>query len=198
MSYSNKNLNKEEKILKRAFTNKIVIIIPVALAIIFFVLSTTYDHSRYDILKYRIWFLECIITFIFVLMALEILIKILTTELCFTNQRVIGKYGLFATKTLDMPIAKVNDISITKNIFGHMFNYGTIVIQSSSSKYIFQFVKNPDSFKNELSNLIAQGQNSREIQGKDNYDKLKELKKLLDDQVITKEEFEKEKRKLLE
>ena len=78
------------------------------------------------------------------------IIRLCTTDLAFTNKRLTGKIGLINIKSLDTPLNKINNISITQGLGGLIFGYGTLVISSSSAKYKFKGIKNPEEFKNKL------------------------------------------------
>ncbi len=89
---------------------------------------------------------------------------------------------------------------ISQNFFGKIFNYSRIVISTSSSKYVYDFISNAKEFKEKLnmySENFKYGQNKNVATIQTNkYDDLDKLKKLLDDKVITKSEFDAEKKKI--
>ena len=82
------------------------------------------------------------------------LIAILTTRLCITNKKVVGKIGFIKVKTLDAPLNKINNVSVQQGLFGRIFGYGTIRIDTSSGFYKFDFIKQPNEFKATLLNQI--------------------------------------------
>lgn len=81
-------------------------------------------------------------------------IKVLTTELIITNKRLYGKVGLINTKTLDTPLNKVNNVSVSSGLGGKIFKYGRIQVTSSSGEYNFDAIRSPESFKAQLMNQI--------------------------------------------
>lgn len=84
--------------------------------------------------------------------------------------------------------ANFNFISIL-NHFNPLF-WGIDIVSGAVTKYdnYYNFVLMP------LEDNVSSSQNSKD----DKYDRLIKLKKLLDDGVITQEEYEKEKAKILE
>jgi uncharacterized membrane protein YdbT with pleckstrin-like domain len=40
------------------------------------------------------------------------IIRIFSTELCFTNKKIVGKVGLISTKVMESPLDKVNNVSV--------------------------------------------------------------------------------------
>lgn len=196
MKYTNKSLNKDEKILCKAILNSIIRI-PYFVAIIcwgiYIFNAKASDNAFIDILILAIGILlikDCI----------KVCIMLDTTELCITNKRMIGKHGWLNTNTLDAPLNKINDINIRQNIIGKLFNFSNVIISTSSSKYNFNYIKNAEELKNYFNNIIFnldENKNNNLNSNEDKYDKLSKLKKLMDENIITKEEFKKEKDKIL-
>ncbi len=84
------------------------------------------------------------------------LIMLFTTKLAFTNKRIIGKIGFVNTKSMDSPLNKINDVSISSGLFGKIFKYGNIKINTSSGTYFFKGIKKPQQFKTRLMAQIDQ------------------------------------------
>lgn len=81
------------------------------------------------------------------LIMLKPLINYFCTELGFSNHRLIGKLGLINTKTLDAPLNKINNISVSSGLLGKIFGYGTVHITTSSGAYAYKHVAKPEKFK---------------------------------------------------
>jgi uncharacterized membrane protein YdbT with pleckstrin-like domain len=60
-------------------------------------------------------------------------IRYKTTELAFTNKRVIAKYGFISRKTIELNISKVESIQVDQGILGRIFNFGTLVISGAGN-----------------------------------------------------------------
>ena len=60
-------------------------------------------------------------------------IRYKTTELAFTNKRVIAKFGFISRQTVELNIAKVESIQVSQGILGRIFNFGTLVISGSGN-----------------------------------------------------------------
>ena len=84
------------------------------------------------------------------------LIRLFCTELAITNKRLIGKVGLINTKTLDSPLNKINNASVSSGLFGKILGYGIMHITTSSGSYTFKGVAHPEHFKSTLMNQIDQ------------------------------------------
>lgn len=95
--------------------------------------------------------------FIFALLfILGPLFRFLTTELGFTNKRLIGKVGLIHTKSLDSPLNKINNVSSSSGLFGKIFGYGNVNITTSSGAYLYKGIVKPEQFKANLMKQIDQ------------------------------------------
>ena len=82
------------------------------------------------------------------------IISFFTTELIITNKRIKGKTGLINTNELDSQLNKIDGIQVQQNLFGKIFNYGTINIVTTSSVFHYKMINNPNEFKSILNNQI--------------------------------------------
>ena len=60
-------------------------------------------------------------------------IRYKTTELAFTNKRVIAKFGFISRQTVELYIPKVESIQVHQGILGRIFNYGSLVISGAGN-----------------------------------------------------------------
>ncbi|SMB21978.1 conserved protein of unknown function [Sterolibacterium denitrificans] len=56
-----------------------------------------------------------------------------TTELAFTNKRVIAKFGFISRQTIELNISKVESIQVNQDILGRICNFGTLVISGAGN-----------------------------------------------------------------
>lgn len=89
------------------------------------------------------------------------LIKFFTTKLIITNKRVNGKTGLINTNELDSPLNKINGVQVRQDLFGKMFNYGTVSITTASTVFNFDYIDKPNDFKAILNNQIEKYDDER-------------------------------------
>ena len=200
MSYIEKSIQKNEKLIKKAEISKIALLPPIIeiiigiLLIIIVLITANEDYGIFMVLLSFALFIRSILEII------RVIIYLISSELAFTDKRVLSKKGLFKIQTIDSPIDKINDFHIKQTFFGRIFNYSTINIKTSSSVYYLLYVKDANAFKNLLTTTDkvqkVEMVNTKE-ENSSKYDELAKLKELLDNEVITKEEFAKEKEKLL-
>ena len=60
-------------------------------------------------------------------------IRYTTTELAFTNKRVIAKFGFISRQTIELNISKVESIQVNQGILGRIFDYGTLIISGAGN-----------------------------------------------------------------
>lgn len=56
-----------------------------------------------------------------------------TTELAITNKRVIVKFGFIRRSTVEININKVESIQVDQEIWGRLFNFGTLIIAGAGT-----------------------------------------------------------------
>lgn len=75
-------------------------------------------------------------------------IRYKTTELSFTNRRVVAKIGLIGRQTIELNINKVESLQVNQGVFGRMFNYGTLVISGAGNPQApISGISNPMGFR---------------------------------------------------
>ncbi len=86
--------------------------------------------------------------FIGVLFLIPALIAKVSTEMAVTNKRVIIKTGLISRRTIEMNLAKVENIGVDQGILGRILNYGTItVVGTGGTREQFKWVAAPLDFR---------------------------------------------------
>ena len=192
-NYENHNNGNPEY---RSAKISIIAIIPQIIIFIFFIIVAMYVNSLYtlntDYTIFRVlFFLLLFFAARSVLKIIQIIIIKITTKLKIYDDKILGKKGLLNTVNLDSPLNKINDVIIAQ---GKIFNYATIIIYTSSNKYFFPYIENAKLFKDTLYFYINKIENtskeSKKVENGNKYENLKTIKALLDDGVISKEEFE--------
>ena len=60
-------------------------------------------------------------------------IRYKTTELAFTNKRVIAKFGFISRQTVELNLSKVESLQVSQGVLGRIFNFGTLVISGAGN-----------------------------------------------------------------
>jgi membrane protein YdbS with pleckstrin-like domain len=79
----------------------------------------------------------------------------LTTELGFTDRRLIGKVGSVRMRSLLTPLDKINHISATNGVFGRFLGFGNVLVHTSSGQITYEQIVNHSGFINALMDQIA-------------------------------------------
>ena len=75
-------------------------------------------------------------------------IRYKTTELAFTNKRVIAKFGFISRQTVELNVNKVESIQVNQGVLGRIFNYGTLVISGAGNPQApIPGISNPMAFR---------------------------------------------------
>lgn len=75
------------------------------------------------------------------------LFRMISTNIRVTNKRVSAKKGIVKTESLDSPIDKITSVKVEQKLFGKIFNYGTIYINTASGDYTFEYIPNVEQLR---------------------------------------------------
>ncbi|MCD6597847.1 MAG: PH domain-containing protein [Bacteroidales bacterium] len=132
-----------------------------------------------------------------------------------TNLRIIDEYGVFSNNSKETPLDKINNISYRQPLLGRMFNYGDVQIQSAaeSGSTIHKMVERPKVLKDTITQYqerYKQEQIKEQAQslanavggqkpsvGVDISEELTKLHDLKEKGIITEDDFQKGKDKIL-
>ena len=117
------------------------------------------------------------------------------TEIVVSNKRFYGKTAF--GKQVDLPLDSISAVGTG------MFN--GIAVSTSSGRIIFHCIQNRDEVKAGITDLLMNRQSASKASATEikqeirqsNADELKKFKELLDDGIITQEEFDAKKKQLL-
>ena len=134
------------------------------------------------------WALTGVVVYVIVLCIALAVWSIGTCSITVTAKRVYGMAKF--KKRIDIPLDSVTSIGMVGLLFKG------ISISSPSGNISFVFIKNYKDIYDKLGNIIANRKTS-ESTDSDQADDIRKYKKLLDDGIITQEEFEAKKKELL-
>lgn len=113
--------------------------------------------------------------------------------------------NIFGRKTVQLPIEKVDSISVENRIIDKLYGGETVAIRSTSGLIRFMCVQNASEFVNETLNAIKAYKESNKTVSEnvpvnangDSLEQISKLKEMLDNGIITQEEFNAKKKQLL-
>ena len=89
--------------------------------------------------------------------SLTTFVEYTSTELAFTNKRVIAKTGLIARRTVEMNNAKVESVQVSQGVFGRIFNYGEVTISGAGNPQVpIRGISDPLEFRRLLMEHLDQ------------------------------------------
>lgn len=87
-----------------------------------------------------------------------------TNDLILTNKRVFGKCGLISTTQMQAPLNKIDSVSFSNGLVGKIIGYGTVKIYTTSSTFKFRFIREGESFYNDIFNQLEISETEKRIE----------------------------------
>jgi uncharacterized membrane protein YdbT with pleckstrin-like domain len=132
------------------------------------------------------------------------LVDWLTSHFVVTSDRIIHRRGFIAKYSMEVPLEAINDVRFEQGIIDRMIGAGTLVVQSASEagRQVFDDIRNPEEVQ---KTIYHQGElnQQRMLVGSDARSApsaTTELERLADLRargVLTEEEFQAQKRRIL-
>jgi uncharacterized membrane protein YdbT with pleckstrin-like domain len=117
-----------------------------------------------------------------------------------TNERVITRTGVVAKHSKEIPLETINDVTFRQGILERMIGAGDLIIESAgeSGQNRFTEIRKPEAVQLEIYRMSEARKGLGQPGGPSLADELAKLADLRDKGVLTDEEFQARKRKLLE
>jgi uncharacterized membrane protein YdbT with pleckstrin-like domain len=134
-----------------------------------------------------------------------------------TNLRIIDEYGVFSLNSKESPLDKINNVSYNQTFWGRIFGFGNVQIQTAAEigATTYTNVEKPKELKDTITQMqedykkeqiynqaqelakaiVSESKNSAGSSAADEVEKLFELKQK---GILTEEEYNARKKKLLE
>jgi uncharacterized membrane protein YdbT with pleckstrin-like domain len=184
----------------------IALVMPILATVVGFVAATWLAAST-DFADWIWWVLFGVLVVVYVLPKV---IAWLTSNFAVTSDRVIHRQGFIAKRSMEIPLEAINDVRFEQGIVDRMVGAGTLVISSASEfgRNSFDDIRHPE----EVQKVIyEQGErNKKRMYQGDPADaprasdgapsattELERLAKLRADGILTEEEFQAQKAKVL-
>jgi uncharacterized membrane protein YdbT with pleckstrin-like domain len=82
------------------------------------------------------------------------IIAMITNEFALTNKRVIVKEGFISRRSLEIPISKVESVSVDQGILGRILGYGSLHIRGTGgTNEHFHNISRPLEFRRQFQEL---------------------------------------------
>jgi uncharacterized membrane protein YdbT with pleckstrin-like domain len=132
------------------------------------------------------------------------LVDWLTSHFVVTSDRVIHRRGLIAKYSMEVPLEAINDVRFEQGILDRMIGAGTLIVQSASEagRQVFDHIRRPEEVQR---TIYHQGELNQQRMmagrgGSGSPSTTSELERLADLRargVLTEEEFQAQKRRIL-
>lgn len=136
-------------------------------------------------------------------------VKWVTTNFVLTSHRVIFRSGIIAKRGVEIPINRVNNVNFNQTIFERLVGAGDLLIESGGEEGQSRYtdIRHPDEVQRMIHVQLQAAQDrmsSGAVSGQplpppvDVADQLERLEAMLERGTLSREEFESQKRKLLD
>lgn len=90
----------------------------------------------------------------FIIRLLKGIMTLCNTKIVLTSKRIIGTTGSTVRLSLDAPLSKIDNISISEGGLGRIFRYATIKIMTNSAEFNFKAMSKARDFKKQAMEII--------------------------------------------
>ena len=208
MPFPRRLLIPDEQLVLDLRPHPIALVMPAVVTIVGFV-AASWLTAKTDVADWVWWVLFLILL---VLYPVPKLIAWLTSNFAVTSDRVIHRQGFIAKRSMEIPLEAINDVRFEQGILDRMVGAGTLVISSASEfgRNTFDDIRHPEAVQKVIyeqgeSNKKRMYQGSAAGQGPpppppaapQRTTELERLARLRADGVLSEEEFQVQKAKIL-
>ena len=198
----------DEQLVLDLRPHPIALVMPAVVTIVGFV-AASWLTAKTDVADWVWWVVFLILL---VLYPVPKLIAWLTSNFAVTSDRVIHRQGFIAKRSMEIPLEAINDVRFEQGILDRMVGAGTLVISSASEfgRNTFDDIRHPEAVQKVIyeqgeSNKKRMYQGSAAGQGPpppppatpSATTELERLARLRADGVLSEEEFQVQKAKIL-
>jgi uncharacterized membrane protein YdbT with pleckstrin-like domain len=181
----------------------IALVMPILATVVGFVAATWLAAST----NFADWIWWVLFGVLVVVYVLPKVIAWLTSNFAVTSDRVIHRQGFIAKRSMEIPLEAINDVRFEQGIVDRMVGAGTLVISSASEfgRNSFDDIRHPEEVQKVIyeqgernKKRMYQGDPPRAPDGAPSTTtELERLAKLRADGILTEEEFQAQKAKVL-
>jgi membrane protein YdbS with pleckstrin-like domain len=198
-------LQPGEEVLYRAFTTRISLLPRAALAGLAVIGALVAWHFGYEPVAVALGCIALVVG----IWALWGLVLLRSNEYVLTTHRLILQTGVLAKRSMDSRLDKVNNVEHRQTLWGRILGFGDLEIDTASETgaAIFPHINNPLDFKRAILGAVEEYR-SRLLRpmpvaappapAVPAAERIRQLKGLLDEGLISPQEFEAKRRQLLE
>jgi membrane protein YdbS with pleckstrin-like domain len=208
MPFPRRLLIPDEQLVLDLRPHPIALVMPTLVTIVGFV-AASWLTAKTDVADW-VWWVSFLV--LLILYPVPKLIAWLTSNFAVTSDRVIHRQGFIAKRSMEIPLEAINDVRFEQGILDRMVGAGTLVISSASEfgRNTFDDIRHPEAVQKVIyeqgeSNKKRMYQGSAAGQGPpppppaspSPTTELERLARLRADGVLSEEEFQVQKAKIL-
>jgi membrane protein YdbS with pleckstrin-like domain len=151
------------------------------------------------------WILIAALVVFLVIFVVKPLVGWWTTRYVLTSERLITRSGLIAKTGVEIPLERITNVNFSQTFFERLLGAGDLLIESAGAQGQSKFrdIPHPDAFQTVLykareARSLEMTGTQRQPQRTDHAGAIRDLARLRDEGLISEEEYEAKRRKLLE
>ncbi len=197
VKYPKRLLSSGEEVIKQFRAHWQVLIAPFAITLVF-VAAVVIAFLQLD--TNAAWIVTAGGFLVWLILVLKRLLTWLTTQFVITNERVIFRAGILSRRGKEIPLEVINDVAFAQSIFERIIRSGDLLIESAGEMGQSRYTDIPDP--EAMQSLIYTLREARTIAlrgggGHTVAAEIEALSQLRDRGIITDEQFEDRKKRLL-
>jgi uncharacterized membrane protein YdbT with pleckstrin-like domain len=207
MAFPRKLLADHEDIVVELRPHWIALVLPIFVTLVIvaaLILGLTYIPDSWP--SWLRWTLFIVGVVLIVFTALRDIVDWVTSLFVVTTERLVHRSGWFAKKSMEIPLENINDVHFNQSIFERIIGAGDLTIESAGEfgQQRFSNIRNPEHLQKVIYEESEKNKN-RMYAGRPSgpsglasvADEIAKLDRLRADGVISEEEFQRQKAKLL-
>ena len=199
MSYPERLLSPDESIVLQFRPHWQALLIPIAggvVALIGIVLAGVFAEGTV------MWLLMLGILGVWILVSIRVIADWWTTQYVLTTERVVRRAGVFSRSGVEIPLEVINNVSFSQGFLERLVRSGDLLIESAgeTGQSRFTDIPDPEGLQSQIyqvreKRMLALNTGTAQTSMADELAKLADLR---DRDILSVEEFEEQKRRLLE
>jgi uncharacterized membrane protein YdbT with pleckstrin-like domain len=147
------------------------------------------------------WVVVAIGLVVFAIHPGRLLLDWVTSHFVVTSDRVIHRAGWFAKQSMEIPLENINDVRFDQSVFERIIGAGDLTLESAGEfgQQLFGDIRDPERVQKVIFETSEANQRRMVSASATSSpaDELAKLDQLRDEGILTDEEFDREKRRLL-
>lgn len=203
MAYPRRLLTEGESVVREFRPHWRLLVIPVfwalvGAAVVYVTWAYAPDNPAFD------WAITALVVIAAFRLVFYPLVSWWFTSYVLTNERLIRRSGILSRAGLEIPLEKINDLRFTQTVLERILRSGDVLIESAGEQGLSQFrdIPQPEDFHSLIYRVREQRTRDLASTGRaeatDGVSKLERLGRLLQEGLISAEEYEAKKQGLLD